>query len=164
MLNNIQWKDALFKMTELIVFDFDGVFTDNKVYVNESGIEMVRCDRADSLGIGFLRDRLVPMLVLSTEANRVVKARCSKLKLECIQGVEDKETVLGNLLEERGLSWSQVAYMGNDVNDLACMFRCGLAIAPCDAHPKILNIAHLVTTRKGGDGAVREMIETALGL
>jgi len=147
---------------KLLVLDFDGVLTDNRVWVDQDGRESVACNRSDGWGIARLREAGVQLVVLSTEQNPVVAARCRKLKVECIQGCDDKRTRLEQLLEERGLSASQVAYVGNDVNDLACMESVGVAIAVADAESAVRAIASLVTARRGGHGAVREVCDWIL--
>ncbi|GIZ12200.1 acylneuraminate cytidylyltransferase [Pseudomonas sp. NCCP-436] len=149
--------------SRLLVFDFDGIFTDNLVYVSSSGEESVCCSRADSLGLDYLKRAGLAMLVLSTETNPVVAQRCRKLGLECFPGQGDKLVTLHSILAQRGLQPEQVAYMGNDLNDLACMAHVGLAIAPADAHPAVLRIAHLVTDKAGGRGAIRQVAQWYLG-
>lgn len=143
----------------LLVFDFDGVMTDNRVVVFEDGREGVLCSRGDGMGMDRLREAGLPVAVLSKEGNPVVSARCRKLKIPCIQGVGDKLPVLQGLVAEQGIGLADVAYMGNDINDLECMQAVGLAIAPADAEPPILRIAGLVTIAKGGFGAVREVAD-----
>src|SRR5579862_1113898 len=97
------------KPIEFVVFDFDGVFTDNTVWVTQdSGIELVRCSRADGLGIALMHQAGVPMYVLSTEVNPVVEARCRKLNLEVEHGLEDKGARLKQLLDERGIDPERV--------------------------------------------------------
>ncbi len=146
----------------LVVFDFDGVMTDNRVLVMQDGTEGVLCNRSDGLGVGMLREAGVPMLILSKEENPVVSARARKLKLECLQGIDDKLTTLTGLLRERGIGPGEVAYVGNDINDLACMGYVGVPIAVADAYPPVLRVARLVTTRPGGHGAVREVCDWIL--
>jgi YrbI family 3-deoxy-D-manno-octulosonate 8-phosphate phosphatase len=142
-----------------LVFDFDGVMTDNTVIVLEDGREAAVCNRSDGLGIGMLREAGITMLVLSKEKNPVVSARCRKLKLECRQGIDDKRTVLAGILRERGLTPAQAAYVGNDLNDLEPMSLVGVPIAVADAYPPVLAAAKLITTRHGGRGAVREVCD-----
>jgi len=146
----------------LVVFDFDGVMTDNRVLTLQDGTEGVFCDRSDGLGVGMLKKAGVPMLVLSKEQNPVVAARCRKLQLDCEQGIDDKVARLDEILRERGLTWAGVVYVGNDVNDVPCMSRVGLAIAVADAYPPALRVATLVTARPGGRGAVREVCDWLL--
>lgn len=152
----------LCRSVELLVFDFDGVMTDNAVLVMQDGTEGVLCNRSDGLGIEALRKAGVPAFVLSKEQNPVVAARCRKLKLDCIQGIDDKRSELLRQLEARGVAPASVAYMGNDVNDLPCMTLVGLPIAVADAYPRVLAAARLVTRRPGGHGAVREVVEWVL--
>lgn len=144
---------------KLLVFDFDGVFTDNTVYVFEDGREAVRCWRSDGLGLAKLRALGLPMTVLSTEANSVVSARCRKLKLDCAQNCADKAATLRSLIEERGLTGDQVAYLGNDINDAGCLEMAGLPIVVADAHPEVVPLARYVTQAPGGHGAVREVCD-----
>jgi N-acylneuraminate cytidylyltransferase len=146
----------------LVVFDFDGVMTDNRVLVLQDGTEGASCDRSDGLGVGMLRAAGMPMLVLSKEQNPVVGARCRKLGLECHQGIDDKLTRLRELVASRGLTMADVAYVGNDVNDLACMREVGLPVAVADAYPPVLAAARMVTARPGGKGAVREVCDALI--
>lgn len=146
----------------LVVFDFDGVMTDNRVLVMQDGTEGVLCNRSDGLGIGMLRDAGLALLILSKEENPVVSARARKLKIECMQGIDDKLTALKALLSQRGVDAGDVAYVGNDLNDLECMGHVGLPIAVSDAYPQVLRVARLVTMRPGGHGAVREVCDWIL--
>jgi YrbI family 3-deoxy-D-manno-octulosonate 8-phosphate phosphatase len=145
---------------ELIVFDFDGVMTDDRVWVDQDGREFVAASRSDGLGISQVRERLgIPMIVLSREENPVVAARCRKLKLPVAQGVADKETVLKMLLAERKLGGAEVVYMGNDINDLPALPLVGCFVAPADANREVIRRADLVLQKPGGFGAVRELCD-----
>jgi N-acylneuraminate cytidylyltransferase len=143
----------------LIVFDFDGVMTDNRVWVSEQGGELVACNRSDGLGLETLRSLGLDLLVLSTETNPVVGARCRKLGLPYEHGVHDKVGRLRELLDERGISPADVVYVGNDVNDCDCMQLVGWAVAVADAHPEVRRTADLILTSAGGHGAVRELCD-----
>jgi len=144
---------------KLLVFDFDGVFTDNTVYVDQHGVESVRCWRSDGLGIQKALALGLPCYVLSTEVNPVVSARCKKLKLPCIQGQEDKREALVNLAAERGIPLEHVAYLGNDINDLGCLEAVGLPLVVRDAYPEAVAAALYQTEKPGGFGAVREVCD-----
>ncbi len=145
---------------KLLVMDFDGVLTDNRVWVNEKGEEMVAANRSDSLGLSLLREKTgVQCLVISKERNPVVEARCKKLNIPVLQAVDDKTSALKQAIEERGLAVSDVVYVGNDTNDLPCFPIAGFAAAPADAHPEILRRADLVLTLPGGRGAIRELCD-----
>jgi N-acylneuraminate cytidylyltransferase len=147
------------KKIKLLVFDFDGVMTNNKVYVSEDGKETVAADRGDGWGIGKLRKAGLDMAIISTEINPVVSARAKKLKLECHQNCPDKLTLIKQVAKEKGIEPEQIAYVGNDENDLEAMQWVGLPIAVGNAETSILPHAKIVTRRMGGDGAVREICE-----
>lgn len=142
-----------------IVMDFDGVFTDNRVWVNAEGVESVVCSRADGMGISALRRRGIPLLVLSKERNPVVARRCEKLGIPCRQAVDDKRTVLQAWLHDQGIAPAHAVYVGNDVNDLECMRMVGWGVAVGDAHPSVKRCARLVLRAPGGSGALRELAE-----
>jgi len=147
---------------DLVILDFDGVLTDDRVWVDAEGREWVAAHRGDGMGIARLREAGVDVLVLSTETNPVVGARCEKLGISAIQGVEDKASRLKAILEERELIPENVVYVGNDVNDLPCFPLVGCALAPADAHPAVRREADLVLKRDGGHGAVRELCDRLL--
>ena len=140
-----------------VVFDFDGVMTDNAVYVDQDGSESVRCDRGDGMGIDHLRAIGIELLVLSKERNPVVTARARKLSLETMQAIDDKLTHLGQWLRSKSLTFEQALFVGNDINDLECMQACGYSACPSDAHHAVRSNASVVLSRRGGHGAVREI-------
>jgi N-acylneuraminate cytidylyltransferase len=133
--------------------------TDNKVYVSEDGKESVAADRGDGWGVGKLRNAGLDMVIISTEINPVVAARARKLKLVCHHNCPDKLTLIKQVAEEKGLSPDQIAYVGNDENDLEAMRWVGLPIAVANAESSILPFAKIVTKKSGGNGAVREICE-----
>lgn len=146
----------------LVVLDFDGVLTDNRVWVTESGEESVVCNRGDGMGLSMLRKSGVEVVVLSTERNPVVAARCKKLNLPCHQGIDDKRSALLRLITESKVDLADVVYIGNDINDLACICMVGCGIAVADAHPSVLKAADLILSHRGGQGAVREFCDRVL--
>jgi YrbI family 3-deoxy-D-manno-octulosonate 8-phosphate phosphatase len=149
---------------DLIVLDFDGVLTDNRVWVNQDGHEGVAAHRGDGMGISLLKKAGFEVVVLSTETNPVVTARCEKMKIPVYQGVDDKGSALKALLMERKANPEHVIYVGNDVNDLPCFPLVGCAVAVADAHPDIRPHADIILKTKGGYGAVRELSELILSL
>ena len=159
------WKDI-----HTIVFDFDGVFTDNKVWVDQIGVESVQCDRADGLGFDLLRAFIkannwaLNYFILSKEKNPVVSIRAQKLQINCVQSMSNKADYIANYLGENNLSAKGLVYLGNDLNDLAVMRISGFSVAPSDAHALILDQSDLVLPQKGGDGFVRAFIELLIGL
>lgn len=147
---------------DLLVLDFDGVLTDNRVWVDADGREMVAAHRGDGWGVARLREAGMGVVVLSSEENPVVAARCRKLGLEVRQGVVRKEEALRTMLEERGVDPARVVYLGNDVNDLPCFPLVGCAAVVADADPQVAAQADLVLSRPGGMGAVRELCDLIL--
>lgn len=145
-----------------VIFDFDGVMTDNRVITDQQGLESVACNRSDGLGITALRNAGIPILVLSTEENPVVAARCKKLKITCLHGIEDKGARLLSLIGENGWDPAKVIYLGNDRNDSKCMEIVGCPVAVADAYPEALQRALVVLEHKGGHGAVRELCDLIL--
>jgi YrbI family 3-deoxy-D-manno-octulosonate 8-phosphate phosphatase len=143
----------------LAVFDFDGVFTDNRVWVDDDGRESVRCCRADGLGLRRLAEAGVATLVVSMETAPVVGARARKLGIECIQGIEEKLSLLREQSIARGIGLEETAYVGNDINDVTCLEAVGLPVVPADAWPEAREHARWVLTRSGGEGCVREFCD-----
>ncbi len=148
---------------DLLVTDFDGVLTDNRVLVSDDGHESVVCTRADGIGCDLLKAAGLALLILSTETNRVVSVRGEKLGIEVVQGCADKGTAMRDLLSERGLDPARVMYVGNDVNDLGALRAVGWPVVPADAHPDVVGDARLVTEAAGGQGVLRELASTLLG-
>jgi N-acylneuraminate cytidylyltransferase len=144
---------------DLVILDFDGVLTDNRVWVDETGRETVAAYRSDSIGLNLLRQAGVDALVLSTEVNPVVAARCRKMKLPVVQGVKDKAAALQTILAERQVDPARVIYVGNDVNDLPCFPLVACAVVVADAQPAARDQADIVLSRRGGYGAVRELCD-----
>ena len=151
--------EELVNNIEMIVLDFDGVLTNNKVIVMEDGTEAVICSRSDGLGLERIKELGIYLLVLSKEKNPVVSARCKKLNIRCIQGCHDKAVRLRKEIESLGLGLQQVAYIGNDINDIPCLEIVGLPVCVADAYPEAKRLAKIVTSKNGGDGAVREFCD-----
>jgi 3-deoxy-D-manno-octulosonate 8-phosphate phosphatase (KDO 8-P phosphatase) len=149
----------LLKTVRLVIFDFDGVFTDNTVLASQDGKESVRCWRSDGLGLSRLRSIGVETLILSTEANPVVTVRANKLKMTCKQAVEDKAHAVLQACEDCGVSPIETAFVGNDINDIPALKSVGLPIAVADAYPEIFSHVSYRTTKPGGYGAVREVCD-----
>ena len=150
---------ALLGRIKLAVFDFDGVFTDNRVWVNERGEELLAFTRSDGLGLRRLDDVGVKYLILSMEQNPIVGARAQKLRADCVQGVEDKLSVLRERTKRLGVSLEETAYVGNDINDADCLRAAGVPVVPADAWPEVKPLARWVLSRPGGAGCVREFCD-----
>ena len=146
----------------VIVFDFDGVFTDGKVTVSQDGTESVVCSRRDSLGINFLKEKGIRPVVISKEKNPVVMKRCEKMGVECFHGVDDKLPLMKKFMQTNDIRNEEVCYVGDDLNDLECLKFAKLAITVADGAPECKAVADYVTSRNGGDHAVREIADLFL--
>jgi N-acylneuraminate cytidylyltransferase len=147
---------------DAVITDFDGVHTPDTAYLDQTGQESVRVSRSDGLGIAALRAAGVPMLIVSKERNPVVTARAQKLGIDVLQGIDDKEPAVREWLQRQAVEPARAAYLGNDVNDLGAMAAVGWAVAVADAHPAALAAARLVLSRRGGEGAVRELCDLVM--
>lgn len=143
----------------LIVYDFDGVMTDNRAMVDENGTEYVIVHRGDGYGVRMIKDFLrIPQIILSTEANPVVMRRAEKLKIPVIHNAGDsKKSILEKYCSDTGFRLSETMYVGNDLNDLEAMMLCGYRTCPSDAEPEITSVCDHVFNAKGGYGVIREL-------
>jgi 3-deoxy-D-manno-octulosonate 8-phosphate phosphatase (KDO 8-P phosphatase) len=148
--------EPLLERVRMAIFDFDGVFTDNRVWVNQRGEEALAFSRSDGLGLRRLDEVGVQYLIVSMERNPIVGARAQKLNAECVQGVEDKLSIVR---ERAGPTLEDVAYVGNDINDVECLRAVGLPVVPADAWPEAKSLARWVLERQGGLGCVREFCD-----
>lgn len=143
----------------LVVFDFDGVFTDNTVWVDQTGCESVRCWRSDGLGVRRLASAGVAAWIVSTETNPVVSVRAAKLGVPVRQAIEDKAMAVAELCSELGVRLDDTAFVGNDINDIPAFRLVGFPMAVSDAYPEVLPHVRFVTAAPGGRGAVREVCD-----
>jgi 3-deoxy-D-manno-octulosonate 8-phosphate phosphatase (KDO 8-P phosphatase) len=127
--------------------------------VFEDGSEAVRCFRGDGIGLQKLQRLGIEAMILSTETNTVVSARARKLKIRCLQDCQDKRTELESIVRKMGISLAEVAFVGNDINDHACLACVGLPIVVQDAHPDIIPLGLYRTKKPGGHGAIREICD-----
>jgi 3-deoxy-D-manno-octulosonate 8-phosphate phosphatase (KDO 8-P phosphatase) len=151
-------------MIDVIIFDFDGVLTDNSVYINNAGEEWVRCNRSDGLAFDAFRKLKKPIFILSSEKNKVVSARAKKLQVKVIQSIEDKVEAIGLIMKQTNSSLDKVLYVGNDINDYNAMELCGYTACPSDSHLLIKNISETILNSPGGGGVAREIVEDVFGL
>lgn len=148
---------------KLVAFDIDGVMTDGGLHYTDDGHELKTFNVQDGLGVVLLRRAGIKVAIITGRTSNVVNCRAKDLGVEHVfHGVGDKGAVSGQLLEQLGLQWSELAFMGDDLIDLPAMTRCGLAIAPANARPVVKERAHMVTEASGGKGAVREAVEFIL--
>ncbi len=152
-------KNISISKIDLIVYDFDGVMTNNKVIIDQYGNESVVVSRSDGMGISEIKDKGILQIIISTEKNPVVLKRSEKLKIKCIQGVKDKKKVLIHFCQKNNISLGKIIFLGNDLNDESAMSIVGIPICPNDAHPNIKEISKIILETKGGDGVCRELNE-----
>lgn len=152
-------KIQILKKIKLLCFDFDGVFTDNKVYVSQDGQETVLCFRSDGIGLQNLKKHEVVPFIVSTEKNKVVAMRAAKLEINCVHGVENKAQEVIKLAKSFNIALNEVGFVGNDVNDIPALEIVGCPIGVADSFPEIENYIILKTNKNGGCGAVREVCD-----
>ena len=159
-------KNTKIKLDDLdaLIFDFDGVLTDNKVHLDEDGKEWVSCNRSDGLAFIVLEKIKKPTYIISTEKNKVVAARAKKLKTPVLFGIQDKFEALKKLSIKKRFNLDKTLYVGNDLNDYEALKLCGYSACPSDSHKKIKKISTFKLDTKGGSGVVRELLEEILGL
>ena len=147
------------KNIKLIVYDFDGVMTNNKLFINQSGEEMVQVNRADGLGVSEIKKLGIEQMIISSEKNPVVSARAKKIDISFLQGVDKKEKILIEYCKKNNIDINTVAFVGNDVNDLNAMKIVGLTICPSDSAEQIKKISTIILQSAGGEGVVREIYD-----
>jgi len=156
--------DIKIEDVDAFIFDFDGVLTNNLVHVDQDGRELVSCSRGDGLAFDVLRKLKKPSYILSTEKSNVVTARANKLKVPAVQGVFNKVEELKKLAIRENLDIKRFFYVGNDVNDYKAMRECGYSSCPADSHKDIKKIATFILKTDGGNGVVREILESTFQL
>jgi N-acylneuraminate cytidylyltransferase len=149
---------------DLIICDFDGVITDNRVWVDQDGTETVAAYRSDSVRVKALQAIGIEVMILSSEPNRVVEARARKMGVEAIHGIalNDKGRVMQDILAQKNVKSENVVFIGNDINDLPCFEVAGWAVAVADAYPEVIRAADHVLSKAGGHGALRELCDLIL--
>lgn len=148
---------------KLIAFDIDGVMTDGSLIYTSEGTELKTFNVQDGQGIKLAQQAGIDLAIVTGRNSPSVTARAADLGItQVYQGVTEKRALLGSLLEKQGLGWPAAAFMGDDLMDLSAMTRCGMAIAPANAHAQVKARSHLITQARGGSGAVREAIEFIL--
>ena len=145
------------KLPKIIITDFDGCLTDDRVWLNQDGEEFVAANRKDGLAIKRLKNLGIQVVIASTETNKVVVARGNKMGVEVLQGLADKAEAIEQYLNQKNLSWNDIWYIGNDVNDLGAIERANLSLSPADAVKKVRNTVDIVLQSKGGSGILSEI-------
>ena len=150
---------GMFQGIQLIIYDFDGVMTDNRALLMDDGREAVFVQRGDGLAVAMIKEMGIPQVILSTETNPIVAARARKLGIPVLRKVADKKGAVEALLKKRGVTREHVIFIGNDLNDEGAMLSVGWPIAPADACPQIKKISRIVLSTPGGYGVVRELLD-----
>jgi N-acylneuraminate cytidylyltransferase len=146
-----------FKIPKIIFTDFDGCLTNDKVKVNMFGRESVIVNRKDGLAVKRLKKLGIKVVIATAEENKVVQVRAKKLKVEVLSGLENKVESISQYLSNQHLSWSDIWYVGNDVNDLGSIEMAAMSFCPLDASPEVFVTAQVVLSRKGGEGLLAEI-------
>jgi YrbI family 3-deoxy-D-manno-octulosonate 8-phosphate phosphatase len=145
------------KLPKIIITDFDGCLTDDRVWLNQEGEEFVVANRKDGLAVKRLNNLGIQVVIASTETNKVVLARGNKIGVEVLQGLADKAESIQQYLNQKNLSWNDVWYIGNDVNDLGAIERASLSLSPADAVKKVRKSVGVVLKTNGGYGILSEI-------
>jgi len=153
----IDWKKI-----RLISYDFDGVMTDNKVYVSQNGNESIKVNRSDGLAVSEFKNKGILQIIISTEANPVVQERAKKLAIPSFTGIANKKDALTSYCSDKKISPQASIFVGNEINDIEVMQSCKWSLCPADAHPKVKEISTLVLGSNGGEGVVREILDIYL--
>lgn len=147
-------------MIKLVLTDIDGVWTDGGMYYDQTGNEWKKFNTSDSAGVLFLKKLNIPCGIITGEETKIVKRRAQKLKIDYLyQGVSDKLEVANELCEKLNISLSEVAYIGDDINDIHLLKEVGFSACPDNAPNYIKSMVNLTTAKKGGEGAFREFVE-----
>ena len=142
---------------KIIFTDFDGCLTDDRVWLNQDGEEFVAANRKDGLAIKRLKNIGIQVVIASTETNKVVLARGNKIGVEVLQGLADKAESIEQYLKQNNLTWNDVWYIGNDVNDLGAIKKANLSICPADGVKKVRKTVDIVLKTNGGNGILSEI-------
>jgi N-acylneuraminate cytidylyltransferase len=145
------------KLPKIIFTDFDGCLTDDRVWLNQDGEEFVAANRKDGLGVKRLKNLGIQVVIASTETDKVVSSRGNKMGVEVLQGLEDKAEAIEQYLKQKNLTWNDVWYIGNDLNDLGAIERANLSLCPADAVKKVRKTVAIVLKTNGGKGILSEI-------
>lgn len=162
---SFRWRASLtlLKRIRLFATDVDGVLTDAGMYYSESGDEWKKFNTRDGMGIKLLQRAGLITAIVTQERTRLVARRAEKLAIpELHQGVMDKLSVIREMAIRHGISLQQIAYIGDDVNDIEALKAVGVSAAPADGLPQVMDVVSYVCQKKGGEGAVRELAELIL--
>ena len=148
------------KLPKLVITDIDGVWTDGGMYYDDSNLEFKKFNTSDSVGVLFLRYLDIPLVIMTGENTNIVKRRAEKLKIDHVYlGVQDKLTLAINICDAQNISLQEVAFIGDDINDLELLQNVGISAVPNNAPSYVKDKVDIILQKNGGDGAFREFIE-----
>ncbi len=148
------------KLPKIIFTDIDGVWTDGGMYYDQTGNEWKKFNTADSMGVNIARYFDIPVVIITGEDTQIVKNRAAKLQIQHLyMGITDKLAVAQQVCQQMGVSLSECAHIGDDLNDLALLRQVGFSAAPANAPDYIKDAVHHITQKAGGDGAFRDFVE-----
>ena len=142
---------------KILFTDFDGCLTDDRVWLNQDGEEFVAANRKDGLAVKRLKNLGIQVVITSTETNKVVLARGTKIGVEVLQGLADKAETIDQYLKQKNLSWNDIWYLGNDINDLGAIRKAKFSICPSDAVKAVKKEVDLKLKTKGGYGVLSDI-------
>jgi N-acylneuraminate cytidylyltransferase len=148
------------KAPKILFTDFDGCLTDDRVWLNHEGEEFVAANRKDGLAVKRLKNFGIQVVIASTETNKVVFARGNKMGVEVLQGLADKAESIEQYLKQKNLTWNDIWYIGNDVNDLGALKKARLSLCPADSVKKVRKTVDVVLKSCGGYGILEEIVTT----
>jgi len=151
------------KKIKIVISDVDGVLTDGGMYYTEKGESMKKFNTRDSMGMELLFKKGIKTILLTRENSKIVKRRVSKIKIaDLYLGINDKKIILPQLCKKYGTQEYEIAYIGDDVNDIEIMKAVGFAATPLDSIDEVKKISDYVCKLKGGQGAFRELADLIL--
>ena len=152
------------KLPKLILTDIDGVWTDGGMYYDGTDVEFKKFNTYDSAGVLYAHKLGIPVGIITGENTQIVQRRADKLKVEyCFLGVKDKVSTVLQLCKDLSITLDDIAYIGDDLNDIQLLRRAGVSAVPSSAPKYVQNLVNYVTEKKGGEGAFREFVEWILG-
>lgn len=151
-------------LPKLILTDIDGVWTDGGMYYDATNIELKKFNTYDSVGVLFAHQLNIPVGIITGENTQIVQRRADKLKVDyCYLGAKDKISIVMSLCEELNITLADVAYVGDDLNDMEVLSKVGFAGVPASAPSYVKRLANITLTKKGGEGVFREFVEVIIG-
>ena len=153
------------KKIKLIATDVDGVLTDGGMYYSSKGDVLKKFHARDGMAVSILKKNTIPTVIITKERNQIVKKWSSKMNIDKLfDGVKNKEKVVSKLCKSYGLSENNIAYIGDDVNDLEILKKTGFAATPKDGNLEVKKIVDYICKNRGGEGVLREICDLIISI